>query len=112
RVIQSSRKFEEERSLLREDQPTKLLRPLPLLTHRLERKTLGLGHPPIVLPSFTLFSNRDFKQFRGMTVQRLVTDKLARDLSLHLLSDRQQMIGRNRNLEVLPPLREDEPRML
>src|SRR6185437_4674572 len=60
-VIQPSRKFEEEGGLLREDDPTKLLRPLPLLTHGFERKTLGLGHPSIILPSFTLRNNRDFK---------------------------------------------------
>src|SRR5690242_17679717 len=47
-----------------------------------------------------------------MTAQRLVTHKLARDFSFHPLSHRRHMVGRDRDLEELPPLRENEPRML
>src|SRR5262245_15184950 len=87
----------------------KLLRPLTLLAHRLHRKPRDLGHPLIVLPSLPILGDGDFEQFGGIAVQRLIPDEFARDFPFHCLTHCQLMISRDRHLEILPPLGQNEP---
>src|SRR5580765_8039041 len=87
----------------------KLLRPLTLLAHRLHRKPLDLGHPLIVLPTLPILGDGDFEQFGGIAIQHLIPDEFARDFPFHRFTHCQLMLSRDRHLEILPPLGQNEP---